>query len=1131
MTKNQNPQPTNPYQSVIVSASAGAGKTFQLSQRYLRLVIAGANPADILTVTFTRKAAAEMKKRIFEDAVAVLADSQLADEIDIEMRGYYSESKQHETHLRVPRTAARAAEVIINSSQSLKIQTIDSLFQELVLRFPVEAGAHLPIPFRIGNTIEKKELYEAAYLRLFEEAEKPDGEPGLRQLLADYLTWPESTVAALQADMMYLQREYLFLLEVQQRQGEGWSQFLLDPVPGYGDYSAQDILHELQSFFARVAEKLRPKDRAALLDTEGPLSSTRDPKILRGILFKKGTWDFLKKISDPLEPEETQGILTLCYELQRRILNKRAQTIFKLYEIYHTYAAAMKKEMQLIDFDDLSIGAYNLFYGENSFGARYHLFLRVSHLLVDEFQDTSRIQWHIFSAMADELLAGEGLAAENGIQPTVFFVGDAKQSIYAFRQGDYRLLREAISTLGDRFGVHPTSLDRSWRSSNLILAQVNKVFQAPEYAHLLDAFQDHQTAEVKGKPVAPASGSFTLLKPVEKSKGETIAEVRQRQAQQLVTLIENWIRDEKPIFDRERGCYRPLQYGDIGILYRKSILADELERSFIRAGIPYIKEEKKGYYKRREISDILAFLSFMAMHNDDIAVATLLRSPLLRLRDQDFMALLAVLQQQAPARRQSLYSLLATHHPAIHQKLAFCIQQIGHWSLDRIVTHFIEETKAFAAYRLSLGEKEGQLAEANLLQLVEILATAWPPGSGSILDYLEMVKNFKGVDETGNAQLKGNSITLMTMHKAKGLEFPVVMLLGAEQPIGSDGKADSSGFRKSLNQREKQFVYLGRTKQDRLPEIEENLRILRAHEEDERKEGMRLLYVALTRAKEHFVASAAGACGAESYQSILQMSIFRENPEAWQEIFPDIEALTLQADIDARFDQPLQTSPPEKKEIKIPDFQTKILARGIRIVHPSENVLEATIAGADDFEEAPEPETTPASLSVADLEKRRITGTLIHAGLQARIQHNPWDIKRQLAVALQTSLHFFSEHDTAAMQKTINEHLNTSWQSAALQTLLEGAVKIYTELPLLHLKERTLVHGFADLVIEKPDQTWLIDFKSTSIKGKDVEALIQERGHARQLQYYADALEKILPDNGPVTKALFFTESGFLRTV
>ena len=1116
---NQNP--INPYLSFVVSASAGAGKTYQLSQRYLRLVAAGANPAEIVAVTFTRKAAAEMKDRIFSDAVQLLADRQTAKAFDDEMALFFEAAPENLSYIHPPRTARAAAEAILNYSQTLKIQTIDSLFQEFVQRFPVEAGREIPIPFRIADTAEKQAAAEKGYMRLFEEAEK--GHSKLIELLEAYLTYPDTSIAQLRDQLEYLQNEWLYIWELRRRHDKSWRDFQLAPHPDYADEETEDILETAAAVIERIGGGLKGKTGARILDVLEDFKQSGNPDILRGAIFKKGGWDVTKTIENHTSAQELEGLGTLVYELQRRRVNARAMVIYELFEYYHNYRQQFKYSRNLVDFDDLTIGAYSILHDPENCGARYNLFSQMSHLLVDEFQDTSRVQWDIFRTISEELLSGEGLAAEKSVVATTFLVGDAKQSIYGFRQGDYKLLSEASQELAQRFGVETVSLDRSWRSSQTILDQVNTVFQAPEYAHFLDDFRHHATAELNGKSVVPACGSFNILQPLEKQGKEPTEVVRRRQAKTLVRMIQYWIDEKLPIYDKELQGYRAIRYGDIGVLYRKTLQSEELESVLIRRGVPYLKEEKRGYFRRREIEDVLAFLTFLTQPTDNVAVATLLRSPFLNVSDKRLMFLLKQMQFFSEAKQPSLLSLLEKHEPEPFGKLNAGLKMVGQKSLDHLLLDFIDRTDAYASYFLAFGEDEGALAQANLSQMVEILATLEPRGSGTMLEYLEMIKEFRGVDETGNAQLSANSVTLMTMHKAKGLEFPVVLLVGAEDSIGREARSRDLGFRKLLHNEARPFVYVGGKKDERPPEIGEYAEILHEAEMEEKKEGMRLLYVAMTRAQEHFAVSGIQPCGAESFHTILLTSVFRENMAQIEEITPEISGWKISNPPRLKNGE-LKSQDLEKKEqepLFVPDFETPLPSDGVPMIRPSE-------ANRDE-EDEPNADFRPQfPISLHELEKARIVGNLVHQNLAAVVMGKSWNWPGRIKAELAANVYEFSSEEIDFISNRAQEFARNAWGCPELQNLLAAAKERFAELPLLHRRDEGVVHGVLDLLLILENEAWIIEYTTASLAKISPQELIKDRGLDRQLNYYADAVAALYPMLKIHTAILFASTGDWL---
>ncbi|RMD94151.1 MAG: hypothetical protein D6814_14835, partial [Calditrichaeota bacterium] len=921
------------------------------------------------------------------------------------------------------------------------------------------------------------------------------------------------------------------LWELKQQRGWTWNDFLLKGQPEFEALKAAQVREQFVAFLKQLSRKAGPKYEKEILNSAAAIEAGEEVGCLRGNVFftKKNGWEFLKtKTGKILEPHEKEMLLNYIYEIQRQQLNQQALRIYSLFEVYLECTQAWKQREHRIDFTDLSMGAYQLFYNEESFGARYYLFQGISHLLVDEFQDSSNLQWDIYRAIAEELLSGQGLAAEKGILPTVFFVGDAKQSIYGFRQANYQLLSEAAGQLKEQFDVETIHLNQSWRSSQFFLDQINELFLAPEYQGELQDFTAHTTAEIERQPVVPRYGSFTLLEPVGQNFGNTEAK-RQEEARQVVEIIEHWLNQPLPVYDKGTGRYRALTYRDIGILYREKIQSVQLEQALIQKGLPYRMEEKKGYYDRREIQDVLCFLKFLAQPTDDVALAGLLRSPLLGLSDADFMSLLEKLQRaqlQAATPTPGLFELLETHHPECFRLLSHSLAQVGKWSLDRIVLQFLERTRAFAAYRLAWGDDEGQLVEANLKQLVQIMALKRPPGAGTILDYLDLIKQELTADETGNAPLTSNCITLMTIHKAKGLEFPVVFLIGAEKPLVKLDHKKDYGFRKSITG-EQPFVYVGKTQKELPPNIHGYRDLMEDLRREARKESMRLLYVALTRAREHLVVTSLESSGAELFYQVIKNGIFKgEEPE---ELFPGIFGYRRQA---LPPDQ-LPKSAAEQEEVPLPekpDF-SPIAESGVRLVRPSTLLTDALFQqpaeGVNEgLDEAPAPE-----VSLREREKAKIIGTVVHRGIEAHLCNRAWQLEYALETESMNSFLRFEGDELVAMQQIIESHLSQTLDSPALQQLLQQATgSIQTELPVVHLQGKSLVYGIIDLLVPCTGGYWVIDFKTIPVSGRDRQAVIAEHHYERQLRHYARAVVELWhPDT--VRTAVFFTQVGELHEV
>ena len=1126
----QTTNPQNPYASCVVRASAGSGKTYHLSQRFLRLVAAGAEPAEVLTVTFTRKAAAEMRERILKVATEVLLKPEAAMAIDDELRVYWHEAKNSHQHTRPPRPVCEAAHLILSFSQSLNISTIDSLLYHFVSRFPIEAGDHLPLPFRLIETMEEQQLRQQAFHALFNNARD---DASLQHLIRDLLSLPNGDSRRLQEHLNILLDERLYLWDLLERRGMSWEDLLL-PTPGaFVDKDEREIVLQAAAVVENIARHVGGKTAQKILDARTRFLKSGMPEDLLDGLFKKNDWELPVKIQEKISGSGTEDQLHLfCYELRRRRLNHQARLAYALFERYRNNYQQLKKNRGWADLADLTIGAVNLFFDERSFGARYYLFLKVAHLMIDEFQDTSRLQWLLFQTISEELLSGEGIAAKRGLLPTVFLVGDAKQSIYAFREGDHRLLGEAADFLSQRFEVKSVPLNVSWRSSQLILDAVNIVFNSESLRPLLPDFDIHTTAEENEKPIAPPTGSIIIVEPFFKNEDDTtIDQARQREALFIVAKIKEWMMQPLPVYDRQLGGHRPITYRDIGVLYRTGDRSRILEEELIRAGIPYLREERRGYFQRREVEDILAFLHFLAQPSDSLALATLLRSPLLGLTDKELMNMFEHQQSLYGSRITSLFAAVQEILPETARLLEKFLRMAGTNPIDQILLRFLERCDAMAAYQLAWGEKEGALAAANLQKLVELVATRAPEGSGSLLSYIEMLRDFKGVDEIGNAPLGTNSITLMTMHKAKGLEFPVVIVLGAEAGLQRRG-GPVDAFEKILHGPQP-FAFLGNNKAERLPPLDRAGELYQLIDDEERAESARVLYVTLTRAREHLLITTCpvDTPGPESYHVLIQTPLLESGMLKETELAGGVKAYVKSNLGEIQVQEKIET---QKEIAEMPIFMP-VRESGLRIYRPSHPAFSANWVDVD-FSEAEESGVTfsPASEEQLDAEvlhlreRSRLIGVLVHRALEFNLSKRKFFLDNELAEEAQRSMQRFDAREQMAMKDEIRKHIDAALGCEKFQRLISAARILRTEMSVLHLHDKQLVHGVVDLYLETENERWVIDYKTVPLNGMQIEEIIKAHGFEKQLSAYVEAVQAIWPQQNLIRRAVLLTERGEL---
>ena len=378
--------PRNPYRSCIVDASAGTGKTYQLSRRFLFLVAAHAEPSEILTITFTRKARSEMRARIIAFASELANDQRAQQEFDTEIDSYY---RQVSDNYQPPKSGKAVGEKIFNQSQRLKISTFDSLFREWIASFASQ-GFVVPYPFKMLSAEKLAEHERQSWQHLWRNYRD---NPTLHRDLQDY-----------------------------------------------GVYEPQRALPPLQRF------------------------------LRQGMNFAEYSHHdrTISKIAN---------------------LNNRGQLYYSLAGDWQQIYRRRKAKYNELEFDDLLDTISQLI--DRDAGALFYLQNRISHLLLDEFQDTNDRQWSVFNKIAQELLAGDNIVAANrDLQSTLFIVGDGKQSIYGFRDANPAIIKQAHCDL-QIFKPDQHQLLTSYRTASHLLDFFNIIFAGLKLAN----FSPHQPAQ------------------------------------------------------------------------------------------------------------------------------------------------------------------------------------------------------------------------------------------------------------------------------------------------------------------------------------------------------------------------------------------------------------------------------------------------------------------------------------------------------------------------------------------------------------------------------------------------------------------------------------------------------------
>lgn len=853
----------DPNFSTWLSANAGSGKTRVLTDRVARLLLAGCQPQKILCLTYTKAAAGEMQNRLFKrlGEWAMQEESVLRDELaKLGIEGTISDATLAESR----RLFARA----IETPGGLKIQTIHSFCAGLLRRFPLEAEVS-------PNFTELDD--RAAIL--------------MRQDIVDRLAAGEDVGAV----------DALARLTSSDRMDQVLAEFSRNSDDFSRDVSRADLLIRLGAppdlTAARLVAEVYLGGEQELFAALIPIlldSGTRDNELADSLqqaldagpslpalehlefrmLFKSGEKAFQAKIGTSPTQATAKGPAR-PYMPRLEALMKRVEVArplrLALISAEKTFAAhrfaraflpryqAQKAAGGFLDFDDLISRAARLL--SRRAVADWVLFRLdggIDHVLVDEAQDTSPGQWQVIEALTAEFTAGEG-ARQQG--RTIFVVGDAKQSIYSFQGANLDTFQSTGESLRARHvaagrPMQHLELQHSFRSSDAILRVVDNTFV-------------NRGAGLGGRPShIPFFGElpgrvdlWPVIESVTSPKDDDWEEaVDQLQpTHHTLELADKIACEIRGMIDRGtqipgRSGPRRLQEGDVLILLRRrSTLFHAIIRTCKAYGLAVAGADRLKLTDELAVKDILALLSFLATPEDDLSLAAALRSPLFGWSE----GALFDLAHKRPARSY-LWAALRDQADA-HQWTMEILNDLRNQADFLRPYELIERLLTRHGGRARLIARLGREAEDGIDALLSSALTYERTGVPSLTGFLTWV--VQGEEEVKRRLDSGqNAIRVMTIHGAKGLEAPLVILPDTHKPSSKD--------RGSLIRPDGEVPFWKPTA-DQSPPLLHAAGQQRA--EKEREEQLRLLYVAMTRAENWLIVAAAGNVGKEPDDSWYNM--------------------------------------------------------------------------------------------------------------------------------------------------------------------------------------------------------------------------------------------------------------------
>ncbi|SNX29487.1 DNA helicase/exodeoxyribonuclease V, subunit A [Polynucleobacter meluiroseus] len=1156
----------DPRKSIIVSACAGSGKTWLLVARMIRLLLAGAKPQEILALTFTRKAAQEMRDRLYGllEQFSVMGNTELLKELCD--RGLSKE----EAEQLLPQAKALYLKILA-SPQPIVIDTFHGWFGRLLnaapisaevqpgfsLRqdskrlledclddwwgdFPVDLKVHYDVllnqlgasntqKFLIGNYGLMKQRGAWTF---FEQACKAKGITPIEHL-QQFLPQLQQENPLLRVWHAPNARADLeFLIRCFAHSGKAESAFVPQLVNALACLQRQgdvmEIASSLQTVF--ITDKDEPRDSTNRASSEVKKYLVREGQAQLEpdhIAYKQAWAQAFVEFQDYQAEQEVYALNQAWFAMSARMLD---------------HITATKDAMRVRDFDDLEIGVSKLM--ADSANAAYlqaRLDAKYKHILIDEFQDTNPLQWQILRSWLEGYGQGED-------KPSVFIVGDPKQSIYRFRRADPRLFTSAIAFLETHLQATPLNQNTTRRNAPKINNAVNSTFarsqlpptyQFSEQKTLWKPLQDgipeaiySQEGEAALLPlvpyvaeeIAPRVGN-AFDEPITDVNQTVAATQRYVEGQEISKLILHVIATRQ-VMDQQDGrmIWRPARESDFLLLVKRRKYLPQFERALREAGLAYDSSRLGGLLNTLEIDDLIALLTVLMSPRHDLPLAQVLRGPIFSYTEQQIQNLSIA---KATHQYRSWWDALQDSQDSSAQEAA---RYLEHWRVlgERLPVHdLLDRIYQESNLRLKYASTAQPLARtqvvANLDAFLELSLNQDGGRYPSLSRFIDAINAMRrgGDDETpdeGDVEAEPeadlaeidqdsemseedqqNRVCLMTIHGAKGLESPFVIILDANHTAGA---TEHSGVLLDWSPNEGSPSHLSMYTRANLTPPRSHIR-----EEEElisQNENWNLLYVAMTRAKQGlWISGVANKPTANNSTGLDQKSWYAR---AHFGLLPTIDAIEVMPSRETH--QP--TAQLSSDTFSMTDFQ---ITWGPATLSHQEQ-LQAILSGATVKTSPPVEANSPnAGILEEGVYFHKLLESIVpQSGSSAVVVPMPSieEITRWLKV-------------DQAMARKLHAYCQTVMHATELKPYLSSGkwVQAWNELDIANEAGQSFR---LDRLVEFEDHLAIIDYK-LSIPKVDSDLYKQ---YLKQLENYQQELRRIRPDK--INKAFFISADGQIRS-
>lgn len=1191
-----------------VSAGAGSGKTRVLVQRFIHILEhhPGIDLSSIVAITFTRKAAAEMMKRVM-DAVEVRLQDAIDNEriLDVQM---WSRIRQH--------------------ISSARISTIDSFCSQIVRNFPLEAHVpHTLIPLpKSKAAVMRKQCIEDALIH-FLNGEHPESELIRRMFHAHH----HSTITKALEYLMIKGKLALSTLEeivkneddiiiqkswnfIRDEIGESFTIIFqaIDQLPGYrdADFITQELVNKWEELRVLKEDFTIGEFDEKTLHFLQLFESTNKELIGKYITQKGETAVQFKKYSDQSLDEWIHTFSPIIQSLRKQVTGlciigriglkhgnsvvsaekealQFARLILDIAQHATSSFESQKRNEGTLEFSDIQTLAMELLEHPEA-GPKIRS--SIQFLMIDEFQDTNAMQYELASRIVRSLKE-----EDEDHKVNLYIVGDPKQSIYGFRSADVRVFGMATKdiqkanvnngkmntseelTEDEQKGM--LSLRVSFRLLPGIIAFVNDLFSTLMGNISID-YEVAYEPMIAGRNVSQELlesgeiGSITfLIHEVPKEEEQDMVDEAGLIASAIKDIVQNKSRliwdSQKDEDGKDIPYLREGMYKDCTVLYERRTMVNILMAALRAEGIPYFTSGNKGFYTSPAIVDIRNYLTFLSNPNDDLALASILISPFFSVGDD---ALLAMRMKYTDGGLwQNMVDYVHEHDAIDDVKKAYEIllgfrDKAQTMSLPILIHSMLE-----ASHWRNIVKRmdDGEQWIANAEKLIGIAREFEQRGFRHIHAFVDELELSAEYDDEPEAPIinSENAVNLMTIHASKGLEFPIVFLY--------DTNAKERSTQPALYESEQFGIGLPLIKEYRVAgshETEPSLLSLAITMERRSRlisEKKRLLYVALTRAKDHVYISTSYKQGKSfAERSMIHMisqysSAFASLPSLDQGIY------TFQTKLIVQADEP-------EKEISIPIYMQRTLNEVQSIQEVEKKLYQTDLHLFDKTKQEYKDEWYSISqFMMLEADEQEFRKKYVFGFPNATIEHHAGFVNDEhhediTSAQFGIMMHQALEH----IQKWVNEDdVNEGMIDSIIDTIIQNHMSHSVEKEEVKQRMRRLCHAIGisnliqrhhsslinvkteysltipieddffcviyDLMIENQNGEWEIwDWKTNGCSTQEQVDILTER-YTLQMRYYAYVLSLLKPGQFSYTARLLFTnmiatstdESEWTRTI